>query len=194
MRTISSTLQTQLDTGVLHTAHLVSLSLSDSEQNSEFTTHITDYHVPVNHDGNNFTALGHLLLIDNAEDTKDLQINQVSIQLSGVDAVHIANVLSYDYVDRDLKIYRAFLDDNDAVIEAHQIFAGRITQPSIQENYSNQTCTVGIRASSYLADFDKRSHRHTNHTEQQAHDPTDNFFKQWGQINKEIVWGHVPKG
>ncbi|HAI40390.1 MAG TPA: hypothetical protein DCM40_20945, partial [Maribacter sp.] len=60
--------------------------------------------------------------------------------------------------------------------------------PNIKHNPDSDS-VVSISASSYLSDFDRKANRHTNHTEQTQRFPNDNFFKPFGTVNRDIVWG-----
>lgn len=193
MRTISSALQTQLDSGYLHTAHLIKLTLTNSASNSDEVIYMTDYHIPLIHLGQTYTALGHFLGFDGLKEGRDLEIETLKLSLSGIDGTKISEVLNYDYVDREIEIYRVFLSDTDTVIgNVHKLLIGRIESPTIVDNPNEGKCIVSIKASSYLSDFDRKTGRHTNNTEQKKYSPDfdDKIFVNWGQINREIVWGY----
>ena len=189
MRTIGSSTQTLLDSGNIYTAHLIDLTLKNLSNGSNEIIRMTDYHVPITFNSNEYLAGGHLLSINNVTDTTDLQINDVTVGFSGVDSSMVSYVLSFDYIDRPLNIYRAFLSDQDALLSTHKVFSGRVNAPSISDNVEDGEMLVSVNASSYLSDFDKKSSRHTNAQEHQYYHPNDGFFSLWGNIEKEIIWG-----
>tara|TARA_B100002019_G_scaffold111531_1_gene95945 strand:- start:6888 stop:7466 length:579 start_codon:yes stop_codon:yes gene_type:complete len=190
MRNIFTSTNSAIATGQIHTAHIVEVTLADTS-NLDYKIYMTDYHKDVSYGGNTYLATGHLLDITDLTTTSDLQINDITITLSGIDATKIAEVLSYNYIDRPLIISRVFFSDNDNIINVpYPIFAGRINNPSIVDDPNSGTSVVSINASSYLSDFDRKPNRHTNHIEHNFYYPNDDFFSMWGKINKEIIWGH----
>ena len=191
MKSIHSTLtNTTLPSGELHTANLVELRLYNSSNDSDEVVYITDYHIDIVYSGNTYLAGGHLLSISEQKNTSDLQINDVTVGLSGIDQTFISLLLNYTYIDREIIIQRVFLDSNDAIIGSPvTTFAGRINTPTIEDNPSDGSSVVTVNASSYLADFDRRPMRSTNHIHHKYYYGDDDFFKLWGQIDKEIVWG-----
>tara|TARA_Y100000361_G_scaffold37821_1_gene32371 strand:- start:8138 stop:8722 length:585 start_codon:yes stop_codon:yes gene_type:complete len=192
MRTLAGTSVTQLATGQLHTAHLVHIVLTDTV-GATYDIFITEFHKNLSYGGNSYLASGHLLNISEIKTTSDLQINDITISMSGIDQTKISEILSYDYIDREVEVQRALITDDDAIYANPVcIFRGRINNPSITDNPNEGTSTVSINASSYLADFERKPSRHTNHLEHNYYYPNDDFFKLWGQIDKEIIWGYVP--
>jgi hypothetical protein len=189
MRTIGSNTQTLLDNGKIYTAHLIDLTLKNLSADVFEIIRMTDYHIPLTFNSNQYLAGGHLLTIYNVTDTTDLQINDVTVGFSGIDSTMVSYVLSYDYIDRPLNIYRAFLSDQDVLLSTHKIFSGRVNAPSIADNVEDGEMLVSVNASSYLSDFDKKTSRHTNAQEHQYYHPNDGFFTLWGEIEKEIIWG-----
>lgn len=192
MRTLTGTMVNQLANGQLHTAHLVHIVLTDTV-GATYDVFVTEYHKDVSYGGNTYQASGHLLSISDIATTSDLQINDITISMSGIDQTKISEVLTYNYIDREVEILRALIDDDDAVYANPVcVFKGRINNPSITDDPNGGTSIVSINASSYLADFDRKPSRHTNHLEHNYYYPNDDFFKLWGQIDKEIIWGYVP--
>ena len=193
MKSISATIQNQLNTGELRTAHLVEISLGNPFTGADYDVFMTDYHTDISVSSGNYLATGHLLGISEIRNTSDLQISELTLTLSGVDQGKIFEVLAFDYIDREIIIRRAILDVNDSVIGTPTImFRGRISNPSIVDNPNEGSSIVSVTASSYLADFDRKPARHTNHIEHNYYYPNDDFFKLWGQIDKEIIWGYMP--
>jgi len=191
MKTLTSYIEAQLATGEIRTAHLVEVILTNT-QGSDISILMTDYHRDITISGKTYLASGHLLNISEITTSNDLQINDVTLSLSGIDGTKISEVLSYNYIDRELHITRAFLNHNDYYYtDPVKVFVGRINSPSITENPNDGTAIVTINASSYLADFDRKPARHTNHIEHNYYYPNDDFFSLWGQIDKEIIWGNT---
>lgn len=167
------------------TGHLVDVELDAG------TVYMTDLARPVIFGGHTYAALGHLLGFDAIQETADLQIPEVRLQLSGVDQTWIARVLAQPLVDRRVVIYQAFLNATTLalIVDPSAIFDGRISDSSIDESTEQGSSVVTVSASSHWADFERRPGRHTNHAEQQVHFEGDLGFEFVSEINRQIVWG-----
>lgn len=140
--------------------------------------------------GHTYTALGHFMSFSDIEETSELQVANLTAQLSGVDQSLISAVLTENYIDRPLKIYKGFLNDSMQVIaDPILIFEGRMDSPVIEENPDDGTCTVAVTATNAWVDFERLSGRHTNHEEQQLFFPGDKGFEFASEVMKEILWG-----
>ena len=154
--------------------------------------YITDAWREVIWDGQPYSALGHFINFSDIEETSELQVANITVQLSGVDQSAVSAVLSENYIDRPLRIYKAFLDDDLAIIaDPILIFEGRMDSPVINENPDDGTCTVQVSASSAWVDFERLSGRHTNHEEQQIFFPGDKGFEFVSSVAADIFWGQV---
>lgn len=152
--------------------------------------YVTDAWANVAWNAKTYTALGHFIGFSDIEESSALQVANLTAQLSGVDQSLISAVLSENYIDRTLRIYKGFLDDNAAVIASPiLIFEGRMDAPTIEENPDDGSCTVSIAATNAWVDFERKSGRHTNHEEQQLFFPGDKGFEFVSEITSEITWG-----
>lgn len=198
MRTISADVQTELNKSSIKTAHLVEFDLLDKGTNhtdpTTWTTekvYLTDWNCNLNYEGNIYVACGYLLSIDGMKDTQTLQVHDLSFSLSGIDQQFLSAVLNYTYHDRRIKVHRAFFNDSyEVVADPIKIFDGRISKPNISDDTSGAV-TVSVKASSLLADFERKPSRHTNNSEHTAIFPNDNFFSKWGKIDKDVIWGEA---
>lgn len=188
MRTIDSATQANIDSGKLETAHLVEIKLNSSDNLHDYYIHVTEFAHDINYSSNVYYSLGHLLTISNLDQTNDLQIQNATLTFSGIDGVYVSYLFNYEYIDRYICIRRAFLSNGSIVGEPIKLFEGRLNQPTIQDNPEGETI-VSLSASSYLSDFDRKPARHTNHVEQSSRFEGDTFFKNWGVIDRDIIWG-----
>ena len=69
------------------------------------------------------------------------------------------------------------------------VFDGRLDQPTVQEDFTNGSATVQVKASSHWSDFQSTNGRHTNDSEQQALHTGDTFFEKAAEVNKDVKWG-----
>jgi len=157
-----------------------------------------DLNLQVNNTTNEYQAAGHLLSFDNVQESTDLQISSLNIGLSGVDRAFTAALLSYEYLDQPIKVYRVFLDESEQVSHAPLlVFSGNIDTPVITDNPSEGVSTISISAASTFVDFERRSGRKTNESEQvlyrSLNDITeiDTGFKYNASNDKEIYWGRT---
>ena len=188
MRTIDSTTQANIDSGKLETAHLIEINLNHSLALLPTVIYVTEFAHDIDYASDTYSALGHLLTISNLDQTNDLQIQNATLTFSGIDGVYVSYLFNYEYIDREIVIHRAFLSGGSIVGEPVKLFEGRLNQPTIQDNPEGETI-VSLSASSYLSDFDRKPARHTNHVEQSSRFEGDTFFKNWGVIDRDIIWG-----
>lgn len=152
--------------------------------------YVTDAWTNIVWGGHTYTALGHFLSFSDIEESSELRVANLTAQLSGVDQSLVSAVLTQLYIDRPLRIYKGFLDDNMAVVASPiLIFEGRMDAPVIEENPDDGSCTVSIAATNAWVDFERRSGRHTNHEEQQLFFPGDKGFEFVSAVASEITWG-----
>lgn len=126
-----------------------------------------DLTLTVDSDTNKYQATGNLMSFDTIQESTDLQISKLSVILSGVDRTFTAALLSYEYLDQPIRVYRVFLDDNEVVQHVPMlVFSGNIDTPVITDDPSAGSSTISISAASTFVDFERRSGRKTNQSEQ----------------------------
>lgn len=152
--------------------------------------YLTDAWTNVSWAGHVYTALGHFLGFSDIEESIELSVANLTAQLSGVDQSAVSSVLTENYIDRPVRIYKGFFNDAMAVVaDPILIFEGRMDAPVIVENPEDGSCTVSITASNAWVDFERKSGRHTNHEEQQLFFPGDKGFEFCSEITADIIWG-----
>ena len=144
----TSAFQTEIVKSQSQPIHLIDVVFDD-------TTHrLTDAFITITYDGNAYSALGYLLNFSVIEETSEILANRLSIQLSGVGSTYINEVLTPDYIDRQVIIRKGFLNSSNALIaDPIIIFDGRMDNPSISENGSDGSATVTITASNQFINF-----------------------------------------
>jgi len=172
--------------------HLVEFDYSLSGATT--TNYLTDAHREVVYDGNTYLAAGGLLGFTDIETSADLAINTLTLSISGVDQTYVSIFLTYYWLWHPVRIYKWFLDSDDAVIGAPiQIFRGYMDGPTITDSGPGGTSTISIPCASFWADFDRRAGRHTNLSEQQYYFPDDTGFEYLSQlVDANIIWGIQP--
>ncbi len=164
--------------------HLVSVHFDDE------TIYMTDGYKDISFGGKTYQAVGHFLGFSDIEEAVEVIVSSVTLSLSGIDQVWISKVLTKDYIDRQVKIWTAFLDDSQAlIVDPVLIFEGRMDRPVISENPDGGQSSVSVSATNAWVDFTRTTGRHTNHEEQQIHFSGDKGFEFSSEIVKDIVWG-----
>lgn len=153
------------------------------------TVRLTDAYRTISWNANDYIAAGQLIGFDGLEESTRVEVTQARVSLSGVLQDNIALVMSNNYIDRRLVIYKAFLSGAGVVIDPIAIFDGRCDAPTIDEDPDSGKCTVTIAASQHWVDFERIPGRHTNDAEQQIHYPGDKGFQFVSNLNREIKWG-----
>jgi hypothetical protein len=149
---------------------------------------------------NTYQATGNLMSFDTISESTDLQISKLGIILSGVDRTFTAALLSYEYLDQPIKVYRVFLDDSEQVQHTPLLtFSGNIDTPVITDDPSSGSSTISISAASTFVDFERRSGRKTNQSEQDLYNSVndltsdDTGFEFNSDSATDIWWGRTVK-
>jgi hypothetical protein len=166
--------------------HLVEVEFSDG------TYYMTDAHRSIIYGGETYLAYGHALNFTDITETTNLQINSLTLQISAIDQQYISAFLSKNYLNRAVKIYKAFFDGNMVMVNSPLLFfRGRMNAPVLQEDPDNGTSIFEIQADSHLSDYDRCSGRRTNSESQQLFYPGDNIFRFAAKNLADIKWGSV---
>jgi len=181
----ASAFQTEIVKSQNRPVHLISVHFDEG------VFYMTDAYKDLSWAGQTYIAVGSLLGFSDIEESTEVIVNSMTLSLSGVDQVWVGNFLSKTYIDRTVKIYMGFLDDNQALVsEPTLLFEGRMDSPTITENPDSGESTVSVSATNAWVDFNRQTGRHTNHEEQQIHFAGDKGFEYASEIVKDIIWGH----
>lgn len=180
-RDIDSATITALNSDNLNLASLIQM---------DFTTpiKITDWARDVSALSTTFDSSSDILEIDQVSESSDLQVNSLNLTFSGVSQTYVSLFFTNDYIDVRTRIWKAVLDDSDAVIGAPiLIFDGRIVGYSIIDDEDGST--VDVEVASHWKDFRLANGRKTNHNTQQLHFAGDLGFEFAAETSKDIKWG-----
>ena len=156
----------------------------------EFSTplYITDWDRDISALSATWSSSSHFLSVGDPVETSELRVNTVDITLSGVEQSYVSLFLSQAYIDRPVKIYRAVLNDSDAVIGAPiLIFDGLMTGYAIDD--TENSSEVKVNCASHWKDFEKENGRKTNDNSQKIHFPNDDGFEFAANTIKDLKWG-----
>ncbi len=151
---------------------------------------MTNAYIPLIWGGNEYSQAGHFLNFSDIEESAQVEVSKLTISLSGIDQVYVNELLSEDYLDRPIRIYKAFLDSaSDLILDPFLIFEGRIDSPVITENPDDGTAVISVSASNSWVDFERLIGRYTNHEAQSLHFPGDKGFEFASEVVGDVVWG-----
>jgi len=180
-RTINASTISALQSDQIRMCHLVQIDFNT-------VLRITDNFHAVASDGEIFLPAGHLLNIDEVQETEELRVGSLRISLSSVDQAFVSTFLRKDYLNRRVRIWNAVLGNSGAIIgEAIPTFDGEITGYAITE--SRNSSTISVSCASHWADFERKAGRLTNNNSQQYFFPNDTGFRFAAESVKDIKWG-----
>lgn len=156
------------------------------------TVRVCDSFRTITWGGYDYLACGDMVGFESVSETSDLRINSVTAGMSGVDQAYLAELYSLNYLDRPIRIYRAYLDDGGAIIgEPLLLFEGRINEPTVQDDPETGKFIVAIKADSIWTDFEQTNGLKTNDSTHQRIFPGDKGFEFAAQILDQIKWGRA---
>lgn len=135
-----------------------------------------------------YFGAGNLGNITSAKENSDLDPNQVEITLAGISDASLTAVGTSNYLNRDVRIKVAMLDDNGAVLgnTTFNYFIGKTDE--VKYNYGKNS-SITITARDRLADWSRPRIERNMNADQQARYPGDKGFEFVGQVaDKRIVW------
>ena len=159
-RSSTAAFQTEIVKDQNQPIHLVEIHF-DSPTGTQY---LTDAFISITYDSNTYSPLGYFLTFSNIDETSQLQVNGIYLNISGVDQTYISHVLDEDFVDRKVIIRKAFLSttDDSLIADPIIIFQGNTNSPSISEAQDEGLCTVSIEVANQFVDFEKTGGRYTN--------------------------------
>ncbi|WP_130470650.1 hypothetical protein [Candidatus Magnetaquicoccus inordinatus] len=151
----------------------------------------TDAWASISWDGHTYQMNGHFLSVQGLSESFDMSIPTVTLSYSGVDQSWIAIALEKPLIDRQVVIYKAFINyaDHQLIGTPVCIFSGRLTGDIEIADDPSGGCTVTAKVSSEFADFLRAPGRMTNNNDMKRYFPNDNSFKFVTNKNPDVVWG-----
>ena len=191
-RSIASATQTKLAGRQIFVADLIELQLSTPQ-------YLTTTNIDIDYDSstapdagtNTYLAQGQFLAYGNIVESADLRISSIDMTFTAVDTTTIALLMSNDYIDKRVVIYRAILDEDYSFTsdDIWLMFDGTVTAYTIKE--TENTATVTITIASQFADFLRKNGRRTNPASQNIYFSSDKGMDFSPQIVKDIKWGRA---
>lgn len=163
--------------------HLIEFEFSSG------TLYLTEAGHDITYAGQTYLANGILLDMDNPKFTKEMRVGEVKIGLTAVDQSSIAILLNNNQINRDVNVYRAYLDPaTDQVIpDPILIHRWMITGFDVSEDGSESVVALGL--ASEWADWKKPGGIRTTDASQKRHYPDDDIFEFATAIKPALKWG-----
>jgi len=168
---------------------LVSFLLVDIGVNGSSTIYYTDGPFDVDYNSNTYEAQGNFLGVSEAQETGELQITNVNLQISALDVSNVTTFARSEQINQPVEIRRAFINptDNSIVGTPVTLFKGRVGGYSVTD--ADETATITYEVVSQFANFDKVVGRRTNIANFQREYPTDFGMEYSHETLNDLKWG-----
>ena len=94
-----------------------------------------------------FTGTGDLLSISPVEESSTLQMNGISVALTGIKSSLVSTALSAQYTNRDAALYMGLYNASGSVIaDVYTLFKGKMDVLNITEQADTATITLNIES------------------------------------------------
>mgnify|MGYP005661929617 CR=1 FL=1 len=182
-RSLDTSLLTVLSGDSIKMCHLLEIHLAS-------TSYLTDAGQDITYSGHTYSASSHFLNVQTVKESAELRVGSTKLVLSGVEQSFISAFLSAGYVSRQVRVLRAFLDSNNAIVGTPVlIYDGRINGYNVKDTMD--TSVIELDIASHWSDFEKRSGRKTNSNSQGLHFTGDKGFDFAANIVKDLKWGRT---
>ena len=191
---LTSAVKTELATGNIEPVLLVDIDFEDEETDDSERVYLTnasfDITSSVSGTSRTYLANGHLRGITGVSETNTPSKNSLIVNLSGVDQTYISVALNLNIFNRDVYIYRGFLDTNLALIaDPFLLFYGTIDEYKITD--TTKSASINLTVTSHWGNFSKQSGRTTSDNSQRRFFSSDRGMEFSALTVSEIKWGRV---
>ena len=163
-RTLSSNIQTQIQSEGIRIAHLLKLEdLGASNTDLVVTNHVKD----LTYNSTTYQAGGNFLDIAAVEETGELSYQSINISLANVTTTVRDLFKEEDYINNAATIYLVFLDTDETIIDAYESFSGTITGANIIE--SKGAFKVNVELASQWKNWEIKKGRKFTQASQQSY-------------------------
>jgi len=180
-RSLDASVVTEIAKESVTMCHLVKMSLSVAQ-------YMTDAAHDISYDGNTYESSEYFVSMDAVDESSDVRVGSLNIELSSVGQTFTSAFLTYPYIGKQVVIYRAFLNATGSIIGAPVvIYDGRIDGFDMNETEGESSITVSI--ASHWSDFEKKAGRYTNSNSQDLFFTGDKGFEFAAVSVKDLKWG-----
>ncbi len=184
-RGLTSAVKTELATGNINPVLLIEIEFSTPVYLTNASFDITS---SVSGTSRTYASNGHLRGITGVSETNKPTKNSLALTLSGVDQTYIALALSENIINKEVYVYRGFLDANQAIIaDPFLLFFGTIDEFRIKDSTTKATLVLNI--TSHWGNFSKTSGRTTTDNSQKRFFSGDKGMEFSALSVRDIKWG-----
>ena len=186
-RDITSDFNTAIKDTVVQPIFAIELEFSDGTL--RFWTGYGDITMTAGGSSKTFTGTGDLLTISPIGESSTLQMQGITVALTGIKSSLISTALTAQYTNRNGTLYMGLLNSSGAVIaDVYTLFKGKMDVLNINEGA--ETSTITLKIESRLVSFDLPLNRMYTLEDQQVDYSTDLGFEFISSLqDKEIIWG-----
>ena len=186
-RDITSDFNTAIKDTVVQPIFAIELEFSDGTL--RFWTGYGDITMTAGGSSKTFTGTGDLLTISPIGESSTLQMQGITVALTGIKSSLISTALTAQYTNRNGTLYMGLLNSSGAVIaDVYTLFKGKMDVLNINEGA--ETSTITLKIESRLVSFDLPLNRMLTLEDQQVDYATDLGFEFISSLqDKEIIWG-----
>jgi len=186
-RGLSTAVKNELATGNINPVILVKIAFATPVY---LTNCSFDLVSSVSGSSETYSSSGHLKGITNVSETNSPTKNTLALSLSGVDQTYVAIALNENIINKEVKVWRGFLDDSNALIsDPFLLFYGTIDDFKI--NDTTTTANLVLTISSHWGQFEKTSGRQTSSNSQQRFFSGDLGMEFTALTVRDIKWGRT---
>lgn len=182
-RIIESAMAAAIASKSLRAFHLIELEFDEGTLN--LWTGLGD----LSWDSKTWAGAGHLLSLQPAEETAEIEARNATFVLSGMPESLVSLALASDYQGRPARMWFGAVDEDGVVIaDPIKIFSGFMDVMSIEDDPAG--ATISLTAESSLVVLRRTRERRYTPEDQKLDFPDDTGLR-WvaGLQDKEIVWG-----
>ena len=184
---LSSSVKTELATGNISPVLLVYIGFATPQYLTNASFNLVS---SVSGSSQTYTASGHLKNITGVNEDNAPTKNSLSISLSAVDQTYVSVVLNENVINSDVKIWRGYLDSNNALIsDPYLLYYGTIDEYRIVD--STDTANLVLNVTSHWGQFDKTSGRATTDNSQQRFFSGDKGMEFAALTVRDLIWGRA---
>ena len=203
MKILGTNFKNALNSKTLQAYEMVEIELKNPTTQAVEYIRLTNAPYDINYNSEDYTSVGGFLGFSEINEEQEFGVVDVTVTLSGLplhdlkdendNPVNLfAQFLTYDYVDRHIKIYRAFFEEDQLIVDGAEkaillMFDGLIDAPTIQDDPAGTT-NVSVKAVNQWVDFQRKGGRRTNDKEQSFLHSNDRIFRFAKDSVKDIQW------
>ena len=186
-RGLTSAVKTELATGVIDPVLLVLINFGTPQYLTNAGFDITS---SVSGSSQTYSAGGHFKGITQVSETNAPTKNSLQMSLSGVDQTFISIALSENIINDEVKIWRGFLDNNNALISApFLLFYGTIDEYKVVD--TTETAKLILNITSHWGQFSRQTGRTTTDNSQQRFFSGDKGMEFASLTVRDLKWGRT---